>query len=181
MKSAAQAAVSDHIKSLPLCVTFEHFARGTRYYMMIRQSITGQLSKDTLRASHQQMAAQLFKKEDRETNISVVPLPGSHTAHTCMEAVLGGPEYQMELPNRKSPCLNLAGSDVLHYLVTRPLQMPSTPRWRCCINCSSCCPIISHAQGENYSLQLFLPLNSITASVTAVLDMDFKLDSFYIY
>lgn len=90
--------------------------------MIICQSITGQLSKDTLRASHQQMAAQLFKKDDKETNISIVPLPGSHTAHTCMEAVLRGPEYQMELPNPKSPCLNLAGSDVLHYFVTRPLQ-----------------------------------------------------------
>lgn len=128
--------------------------------MIICQSLTGQLSKDTLRASRQQMAAQLFKKEDKETNISTVPLPGSHTAHTCMEAVLRGLEYQMELPNPKSPCLNLAGSDVLHYFVTRPLQMPSTPCWRCCINCSSCCPIISHAQGESYSLQLFSPLSA---------------------
>lgn len=141
-------------------MTSKCFACGTKYYMIICQSITGQLSKDTLQASHQQMAAQLFKKEDKETNISIVPLPGSHTAHTCMEAFLRGPEYQMELPNPKSPCLNLAESDVLHYFVTRPLQMPSMSCWRCCINCSSCCPIISHAQGENNSLPLFLPLSS---------------------
>lgn len=65
----------------------------------------------------------------------------------------------MELPNPKSPCLNLAGSDVLHYFVTRLVQIPSTPCWHCYINRSNCCPIISHAQGENSSLPFISLLN----------------------
>lgn len=95
------------------------------------QSITGQLRKLTHSQGRQrQMTAHLFKKKSRK-QIQALYLCQALILHSHARAFLKGAEYRMELPNSKSPCLNLAGSDVLHCFVTRVLQIPSIP-CRCC-------------------------------------------------
>ena len=72
----------------------------------------------------------------------------------------------MCLPNPKSPCLNSAGSDVLHCFVTR-LQIPSIP-------CSATVPYIRRSTASRLSVMLkeilhhFIPLYRAHITVSAL-------------
>lgn len=120
--------------------------------MNLLQLITGQLRKHTAKVAKNKWP-HICSKRSQGNNQCCTPARLTFCTHSQTRAFLRGVEYTVwGQPNPKSPCLNLAGSDVLHCFVTRLLQIPSIPCWRCYIHCY---PIIRHAQVENYSLPFY--------------------------